>query len=97
VDIANDLETVLSEAIDDEVFPVVNGRAFEETIEADDKFYPQLRGTMITIGGGFLFLDDLWLPHFPFSIRHRTFNSLKESPEKLLNALLRFLDLFRNL
>jgi hypothetical protein len=91
------LETILGEAIDDEVLPVINGGTLKKAIEPDDKLNAHLGREMIPVGGKFFLPQCNLLHSFPSSIHHRTSNSLKESSEKLLNALLRFLAFFRNL
>jgi hypothetical protein len=87
-DIVDDLETILSEAIDDEVLPVVEGGTFEQTIEADNKLDPHLRREMVAVRRGPFLFQGFLLPRLPLFIYHMTSGSLKESSEKLLDALL---------
>jgi len=96
-DIVDDLETILSEAIDDEVLPVVEGGTFEQAIEADNKLDPHLRREMVAVRRGLFLFQGFLFPRLPLFIYHMTSGSLKESSEKLLDALLRLLAFFRNL
>jgi hypothetical protein len=87
-DIVDDLETILGEAIDDKVLPVVDGGTFEQAIEPDNKLDPHLRGEMVVVRRGSILFQSFLLPHFSLFIYHVTSGSLKESSEKLLDALL---------
>ena len=44
-----DLETILGEAIDDEVLPIIEGRPLEQTIEPDDTFHSHLCREMFLV------------------------------------------------
>ena len=46
------LETILGEAIDDDVLSIVNSGSFQQSIEFDDKFCPQLRREKFVVNRG---------------------------------------------
>jgi hypothetical protein len=52
---------------------------------------------MVAVRRGPLLFQGFLLPRLPLFIYHMTSGSLKESSEKLLDALSRFLAFFRNL
>jgi hypothetical protein len=76
-DIVDDLETILSEAIDEQVLPVVDGGTFKQAIEADNKLGPHLRRRMVAVRRGPTLFQGFLFPRFPLFIYHVTSRSLK--------------------